>query len=134
MIKKLLIVMIFIGILISGCAKQIVEAQYDPEIPGALNENKQLPILVRLKDDSGIEINGSKEERRNLQMQRDKWFEQNINDVLLTLPEKEFNLTSKRSDGFSGWITKKGFERLVKDSRVNSISWIKYDAHTTQAS
>ena len=70
---------------------------YDPEILEAFYNQTQVSIIVRLKDNSNITVIGSKDERRALSRQRDEWFKPVREEVLATLSETEFELSSTRS-------------------------------------
>ncbi len=108
-------------------------AEYDPEILDAFDNKTWVSVLVRLADNSNITITGTKEERRAISRQRDEWFKPVIDEVLATLSETEFKLSSKRFDGFSGEITKEGFTKLLKDERVGVIhQTLKSDAFAVE--
>jgi len=74
-----------------------------------------LKVIVRLKDESGTLPEQVDE--------RIEWFEPVIDEVLVTLNEREFKDIRRHSDGFSGLISKEGFDKLVQDERVWEINW-----------
>lgn len=82
-------------------------------------------VIVRLKDNSGIVVEGSIEEKKKLMKQRDEWFKPIVEEVLSTLSEDEFRSYGKSSDGFGGQITKEGVDKLIKNKNVRKISWPK---------
>ena len=98
------------------------------EVLGAFNDEEWVFVIVRLEDNSNIEITGTKEERRDLINQRDEWFKSKIDGVLSTLSEDEIGDTGKLSTGFGGTITRRGFDKLVNDPRIKSISLVNVGA------
>lgn len=96
---------------------------YDPEILEAFYNQTQVSIIVRLKDNSNITVIGSKDERRALSRQRDEWFKPVREEVLATLSETEFELSSRLFNGFSGTITREGFDKLLNNTAVRKIIW-----------
>ena len=91
-----------------------------------------LHVIVRLKDNSGIEITGTKEEKIELMEQRDEWFKPEIDKVLSTLSEEDINGFDKLSDGFGTYISENDFDKLVKDEKVRKIIWPKTGADVSQ--
>ncbi len=87
--------------------------QYDAAIADAFVVNKSGEVLVGiyLKDESGL----SKDSERNA------WFSVRTDDVLVNLTEEDFRMFRKSSDGFNGYITKQGFDKLINDSRIDAI-------------
>lgn len=136
--KKILILIVGL-ILLSGCVRiaelsgiistkteilyNVSEAgvKYELKIIEEFEENELVRVIVNLKDNSGIEVLGTKDKRIELSKQRDEWFKPRIDEVLSTLPKDGFQLTSKSSDGFDGIITKKSFDKLIRDKRVGAI-------------
>jgi hypothetical protein len=98
-------------------------AEYDSIILDAFNNHTWVPVLIRLVDNSNINVTGSKDERRVFSRQRDEWLKPVIEEVLATLSETEFNLSSRLFDGFSGVITKEGFDKLLNNTAVRKIIW-----------
>ncbi|NQV09120.1 hypothetical protein HQ529_04675 [Candidatus Woesearchaeota archaeon] len=82
-----------------------------------------LRVMIRLKDNSGIEIVGTREERRKLINEKEEWFEPVIDDVLGTLSEEDMKIAGKSSDGFDGLISRQGLEKLIRDEKVKEINW-----------
>ena len=95
--------------------------EYDSAIADAFENQTSVKIIVELKDDSGIIVEGTKQERMTLMNQKDEWFKPKIEEVLSSLPEDSFDLLRKSSNGFSGTIDEKGFEILVNNSLVSAI-------------
>ena len=116
--------------------------EYDSEIPKAFNNQTLaqemlnesgfeilkisdnqvwIRLLIRLNDNSGIEIIGTTDKKIELMKQRDKWFEPVIEDVLFDLSESEIKDIRRRSDGFSAMITKDSFNKLTDDPRIKKI-------------
>ena len=54
------------------------------------------------------------------------WNPEDANLVLQALPHSRFTFGSQSSDGFSGYITVKGFEILKKDRRVKNIEYSEF--------
>ncbi|MEK6937639.1 MAG: hypothetical protein AABX04_01205 [Nanoarchaeota archaeon] len=129
-VKILFFGMLVLGILfVSGCTEQSIfsftKVTYDKVILEEFSKTEWVPVLVRLKDNSDIKIEGTKEQRVALSKQRDEWFKPVIDEVLSTLSKKEFELAHKRFDGFSGKITKEGFQKLLNNPAVKEIIWEK---------
>ena|SRR3989338_5103230 len=93
---------------------------YDPAILEAFENQTWLPVVVRLVDSSGINITGTKEERRELVRQRQEWFKIKQNEVLLNL-SNDFTLEGQTS-GLWGQLNKNGFAKLVHNPSIKSIS------------
>jgi hypothetical protein len=98
-------------------------AEYDAGILEAFKNDTWVPVLVRLVDNSNITITGTKDERRVLSKQVYDWFQPVIDEVLGTLSGDEFRLIGKRSDGFEGYVTKEGFDKLLVNAAVRKIIW-----------
>lgn len=96
--------------------------QYDSKIFREFWTNSEVHVLVRLVDNSNITIEGTNDERAAKLVQRDEWFKPVIDEVLSTLPESEIRDVSRRSNGFSGYITKQGFDILLDNPHVRKIS------------
>lgn len=114
-----LVVLLLVLILASGCTSESIH--YDSGILEAFKTQTEVRVIVRLKDNSGITITGTKEEKIELLRQRDEWFKPIIEDVLATLPETEIRDVRRLSDGFGGYVTEEGFEILLKNSHVKKI-------------
>src|SRR4030042_1686464 len=97
---------------------------YDLKILEKFNQtnNKYLKVIIRLRDDSSINLVGTKEEKAELMRQRDEWFKPKIDDVLSTLSGGEFILVRKLSNGFGGSITREGFDKLIDNLAVSEIT------------
>ena len=100
-----------------------VFVEYDPEILEEFNNQTWVPVLVRLVDNSNITVTGSKDERRALSRQIYEWFKPVREEVLAALSEAEFNLSGRRFNGFSGTITREGFDKLLNNTAVREIIW-----------
>src|SRR3989344_7570952 len=79
------------------------------------NNKTRVNVIVRLKDNSGIDITGTKEERENLLEQKEEWFKPRIDRILSSFSEEEFELQRELSNGFSGKITSSGFDKLINN-------------------
>ena len=95
--------------------------QYDSSIIGRFENQSSVTISVKLRDESNIIINGTFEERDVLINQKGDWFNSTITEFLSNFSKEEFNLTGVSTRGFRGNITQKGFNELLKDSRVSLI-------------
>ncbi len=93
-----------------------------------IDDEVWLKAIVRLKDNSGIEITGTTEEKIKLIKQKEEWFKPKIEEVLATLSEDDIKVSSKHSDGFSGLISKEGFDKLINNKAVRKIGWPKRGA------
>src|SRR4030042_189527 len=99
------------------------ESIIDPDIESEFEKEgvEELRLIVNLNDTSKILIKGNKEERREKINQIDDWFKPEIDTVLGDYSGEDFHLIKKRSRGFVADVTKKGYEKLVKDHRVSEI-------------
>ena len=100
-----------------------INLTYDKKISERFNKSKNstVTISVKLRDESNIIINGTFEERDVLINQKGDWFNSTITEFLSNFSKEEFNLTGVSTRGFRGNITQKGFNELLKDSRVSLI-------------
>jgi subtilisin family serine protease len=92
------------------------------------NNQVWLNVIVRLKDNSNIEIQGIKEEKINLLMQKENWFNPQVDKILSSLYENEFKLEHKLTNGFSGWINLEGYNKLISNSLIKEVDWPKVRA------
>ena len=83
-------------------------------------------VLVNIKDNSGIEYSGTKEERLEQSKQRDKWFEPIIQEALDGITKTEIKNINKGFSGFGALVTKKAFEELISDDRIEKVIWSQY--------
>jgi hypothetical protein len=101
-----------------------VGVQYDSSIVDKFN-NGSLAVLVGvdIKDNSGIIVEGTKEQRDDLIEQKEDWKRNKTQEVFETLSGEEIVLRLGKIDigGFEGNITKTGFEKLVNNSDVREI-------------
>lgn len=86
---------------------------YDSAILEQFKNQSEVRILVRLNDNSGLPVTSVN--------QIDAWFRPQVDAILNDLSNPEFQLANKFTDGFSGYISQEGFNRLINDSRVKSI-------------
>src|SRR3989338_6262721 len=103
-----------INILSSEMLVSDVGVEYDSEIFEAFNESDSVRVIVRLKDNSGINITGSKEERIEKIKQKGEWFKPRIEGVLSELNESEFRITGKLTN--DGRVLKINIDRIVHPS------------------
>ena len=89
------------------------------------DNNVWINVIVRLKDKSNISITGSKEEKINLLSQREEWFEPKVDNVLSSLSKNEFKLQHKLVNGFSGWTTLEGYNKLISNTLIEKVDWPK---------
>lgn len=86
---------------------------YDSNILSALKNQSEVRVQIELNDNSTLPatsvdlITG--------------WFKPVIDNVLNNLSKDEFQLVNKFTDGFSGYISQEGFNKLINDSRIRSI-------------
>ena len=124
-LTTLILSIIFINIIQADELISDSGVKYDSEILEVLESSQWAPVIVKVKDvtnisvsfKDSIEIQESKDEER-------KRILGNITDsVLNTLLEDEFQLDGKfiSGYGFSGKITKEGFDKLLVDQMVGKI-------------
>lgn len=97
--------------------------EYQQSITERFSFNKSLKyvnVIVGIKDNSGITIEGEGEERNALIDQKENWGLNKVQQILNLLPEEDFN-GSSGVWGFEGNITKRGFEMLLNNSDIEDI-------------
>ena len=95
----------------------------DSAILAAFEQNQTwVRVDVILADSSNITIHGTKEERRNLSMQRDEWLRSMAVKILFTLSENESKNINEIVGAFSIDVTREGFDKLSTDSRISAIA------------
>jgi hypothetical protein len=85
-------------------------------------------VIVRLKDNSGIIFNGTKEERLEQSKQKDAWFGPVLQSTLDELNKtgiKDIN-KSPFNSSFNALITKDGLEEIASNPNVKKIIWPQY--------
>ena len=121
-----LLALVFFGI-VTFVNAQTVVPYVEPEILGEFNKSSEVPIIVQVKDTSGITVTAkdSEEEQLNKDSMKRQILGDKVNLVLSTLPETEFRLNQifPFRNGFYGRITKQGFDRLVNNSDIELISF-----------
>ena len=101
------------------------EVKYDSEVFEILKSSKWAPIIVEVKDITNVSV--SYKDSVEVQEAKDKERKiilENITDsILSTLSKDEFILKRKSllGDGFSGNITKEGFEKLLTNPNVKKV-------------
>jgi subtilisin family serine protease len=90
-----------------------------------INDTIWARVSIILKDNSGIIVTGTKEERRILTKQRVEWISLETDKFLSEFPKQCIINIRKNSGGFGGFITQDCFNYLINDNRIESISWIK---------
>jgi len=101
-----------------------VGVEYESEILNKFNEDNQieLKLVIELRDESGIIVNGTKEEKREQLRQIDEWFKPRIDEVLLDYSNNSnFVILDKTSRGFAAFTSKDSFDKLAEDSRIMKI-------------
>src|SRR3989338_9924604 len=83
-------------------------------------------VIINIRDNSGIEFSGTKEERLEQSKQKDEWFEPIIQEVLDDISETEIRDINKGSNGFGALVTREGFEKLINDDRIEKVIWSQY--------
>jgi hypothetical protein len=89
------------------------EVNYGTDILNYFQNQSEVSVLIELNDNSGLPATSVNE--------RDAWFRSQIDEVLNNLSNKEFQLDSKFSESFGGYISQEGFNELINDSRIKSI-------------
>jgi len=98
--------------------------QYDSSIVERFdNGSKTVLIGVQIKDNSGISIGGTNEEKDALMEQQYNWSINKAQEVFETLSSEEITLRGDHVmiGAFEGNITKAGFDKLINNSDVESI-------------
>ena len=113
------------------CYNSIGIIKYDPKILDAFQNQTEIYVIVQLADNSGIIIEGTKEEKIELMRQRDDWFRPRVDEVFATLSEENIRDGSKSSNGFGGYITEEGFYKLTDNVAVKKIIWVTTGSHST---
>ena len=89
-------------------------------------------IGVVLKDNSGIEIIGSKEEKTELVNQRIEWFKEQTEKFLEEFNDSRYIINlRKNSGGFSGLVSEEGLEFLLDKPEIDYINWEQYKPRLT---
>ena len=114
------IIFLISSLVISQSTKH-VSPRYDPQIINELEKSDLVNVIVYIRDDSGIVVSGSKEEKRYLSNQRIFWLNNKSKEIFdgFSLEESKFLIRDTR--GFSGKINRKLFEKLIFDTRIDSI-------------
>jgi hypothetical protein len=99
---------------------------YDSELIGQFLLSDWVHVTVNVKDFSGITINyenDSVEVQTIKDSQRWDVYRNTSEAILSALSNEEFRLERKSEwgNGFSGNITKKGFDKLLNDTRIRKI-------------
>ena len=132
--KELKLILVFFSILILFSINSTyvqasvsdVGVEYDEEIIGQFLTSEWVSVMIDVKDFSNITIN--KNDSVEIETIKDnmKWsvYKNTSDAVLSNLSEEEFILERKSDFDvfFSGNISKEGFEKLLRDERVLSIS------------
>lgn len=98
--------------------------QYDSSIIDRFdNGSSSVLVSVEIKDNSGIIIEGTSEQRNDLIELKEEWERNKTEEVFAALSEGEMSL---RLDNlgvgwFEGNITKSGFEKLINNSDIHNI-------------
>ena len=97
-------------------------AKYDEEILKQFKTQTEARVIITLLDDSNITVQGgSEEERLERLKEKNVWFSSKSDQILSNFVQDEFRPVGKLSTGFSGFITRKGFDKLIKNPMVESI-------------
>lgn len=120
-----LILLLILSALVISCTdqprKSSAGVEYDSEILKEFRTKSEVQVLVRLRDDSNIIIEGTKEERQELSKQQYEWFKPVIAEVLTTFPPTKVKDIRKRFDGFSATVTEEGFYLLRDNPAIREI-------------
>jgi len=95
----------------------------DSKVFDYLEVNKWVSIAVILHDNSNISYNSDIKANKMIFRRKADLFEEAEDNVISTLSEKEFNLTYKFTsfNGFAGYITIEGLEKLANNPIVKKI-------------
>jgi hypothetical protein len=123
---------------------KIIEVFNDPELVNEIiaesgdkilqisDDEIWIKVIVELKDDSGIEVVGTKEEKRELMGQIDGWFEPQVEDFLLNLNDGDFKVGRKSSRGFVASVNEEGANNLIENSKLSKIRMDAVGSVTTK--
>ncbi|MEA2036034.1 MAG: S8 family serine peptidase [Nanoarchaeota archaeon] len=123
---------IFLFILVSIISFHIASAEASINITSIKLDRKleilnkyasgdKVSVIVRLVDNSNIQLKGTREQRITKLKQKEEWFKPIVDEFVSELPENKFELRSKLSNGFSGKITQDEYLRLFQNPMVESI-------------
>lgn len=126
-VNRMLMIFILVGVvLVTGCTEQfsvkqdkigtnvtdiIPTVKYGPEIIEAFDSQEEVRVIVRMRENPNTTT--TTEERSAFLIR--------IDLVLSELSDDEFKLVRKYWDGFSGIITRKGFDKLINNTEINEI-------------
>lgn len=107
----------------NSCRAQSFQNMYtDSEILSALNYQNTVPVIVGLKDNSQIQYYNSMSitEKYKIYKERAQYFDITEDDVLSAFEKNQFSLKYKFKsiNGFSGYISKSGLEKLQSNPLV----------------
>jgi len=94
---------------------------YDAEILQNFNNKSEVRVIIVLKDTSHIDVDGTIENKIKKLKEKNVWFSSKSDQILSNFVQDEFRPVGKLSTGFSGFITRKGFDKLIKNPMVESI-------------
>jgi len=101
-----------------------------------INDQTWARVSVTLRDNSGIIVTGTKEERRELVLKKVEWTTGEIEIILKDYLGEGFILRGNSSSSFGALVTEERFNQLINDTRIDSVNWISnkpelIDADTT---
>ena len=102
---------------------QAQEAELHPSLLEAFESNELVNVIVELKDESGIEVVGTKEERRALIFEIDDWFKPRVSEVAEDYAARGVNITKERSRSFTAVIDEEELLVLLDDPRIYTVHY-----------
>jgi len=111
------------GFTIKGVKFEPSNVIIDPNIIDYLEVNDWTPVIIRLHGDSGISYTLDIKENKVIYNRRAEFFEEAERTVLSTLSDEDLKFKSKfsSSNGFSGYVSLAGLEKLMKNPQVREI-------------
>ena len=88
-------------------------------------------VSISIKDTSGIILVGTKEEKRELVNQQIEWANKEVQNILFNLSSEDIKEINQVSGGLFSLISKKGFNKLINNDRIDQISWNQYKPELT---
>jgi hypothetical protein len=102
-----------------------VGVKYDSRIEGKFPYLDKVYVSVTIRDKSNITINMSdtKDKRLEELIKKDLWYQKKVNETLKDYSSSDdFVLHTYLPKGFGMFVTKEGFNKLLTDERINSVS------------
>ena len=91
------------------------------------NTNEEwVEVGISFKDNSGVELVGTKEEKLAQIKLKDEWFDMEINNFIGNLSDDEYEIIGRVSNGLSLNISRYTFDKIIKDERIEKVELPTY--------